>query len=56
VKPAELKKWRERHGLTQAELARALGVDVVTVSRWERGDRTPAPYLYLALREVARDR
>lgn len=55
MKPAELQKWRERHGMTQAELARALGVDVVTIGRWERGERVPPPYLYLALREIARD-
>lgn len=32
---------RERWGLTQAALAKELGVDVTTVSRWERGVRKP---------------
>jgi transcriptional regulator with XRE-family HTH domain len=36
---AELKGRREELGLSQALLARRFGVDVMTVSRWERGDR-----------------
>jgi transcriptional regulator with XRE-family HTH domain len=34
-----LKRRREELGLSQALLARRFGVDVMTVSRWERGDR-----------------
>jgi len=34
---ADLKSYRERLGLTQAQLAARLGVDAMTVSRWERG-------------------
>jgi len=34
---------RETAGLTQTDLARALDVDRATVSRWESGDRFPAP-------------
>ncbi|MBK1719214.1 hypothetical protein CKO27_16460 [Thiocystis violacea] len=30
-----------RLGLTRAELAAALGVDYDTLSKWERGERTP---------------
>lgn len=33
----ELKKWREVNGYSQGQLARILEVDVMTVSRWERG-------------------
>ena len=33
----ELRTVRNKLGLSQAGLARALGVDVMTVSRWERG-------------------
>lgn len=43
--PAEVRAARQRLGLTQAELAARLGVDVMTISRWERGARTPPPYL-----------
>lgn len=35
---------REALGLTQAQLAQLLGVHWVTVSKWERGELTPAPY------------
>jgi transcriptional regulator with XRE-family HTH domain len=35
----ELKDFRARLGLSQAQLASALGVAVMTVSRWERGEQ-----------------
>jgi len=34
-----LAKWRGEVGKTQADLARDLEVAVMTVSRWETGDR-----------------
>jgi transcriptional regulator with XRE-family HTH domain len=45
----ELAIWRKRHGLSQKQLAQGLGVDVMTVSRWERGVRGIPPHLPLAL-------
>ena len=33
----ELKQWREKTGYSQGQIARVLGVNVMTVSRWERG-------------------
>jgi len=36
---------RTEKGYTQVELAREFGVDVITVSRWERGAVTPIPRL-----------
>ena len=37
MKPEEMKRRREALGLTQAQLSRELGLDSITVSRYERG-------------------
>jgi len=54
VTPDELKRLRKRLGLSQRELADALGVHVMTVSRWETGARElkkiPEPAARLAER------
>ncbi len=39
-----LRQEREQHGWSQEKVARELGVDRVTVSRWERGISLPYPY------------
>jgi DNA-binding transcriptional regulator YiaG len=39
--PANRRLIRESAKLTQADLAAALGVDRVAVSRWERGESAP---------------
>ncbi len=44
-----LKQWRERTGYSQGKLAIILGVNVMTVSRWERGIKRPPSFLKLAL-------
>jgi len=41
----EMKKWRDEHGLTQRNLADLLGVDPITISRWERTEQKPPGYL-----------
>jgi transcriptional regulator with XRE-family HTH domain len=38
---SQIKKRREAAGLTQAQLARAMGVSEVTVQKWETGTRKP---------------
>jgi len=40
--PNYLRQWREAHGMTQAQLAAAVGVDKTTVSKWETLDREVA--------------
>lgn len=54
VTPDELKTWREKHNLLQAELAEMLGVFWLTISKWENGVQKIPPYLHLALAELAR--
>jgi transcriptional regulator with XRE-family HTH domain len=41
-KGAVLKRARMRRKLTQAKLAKKVGVHVITISRLERGDRQPS--------------
>jgi transcriptional regulator with XRE-family HTH domain len=41
---ARLRQWRERAGLSQAQLAGACGLSRYQVSRWETGDTKPAPW------------
>jgi transcriptional regulator with XRE-family HTH domain len=50
----ELRQRREALGLTQEQLAEILGVDIVTISRWERGTRSIPPHLPLALEAIDR--
>ncbi len=48
----ELQTWRVGNGYSQSQLAKALGVITLTVSRWERGDREIPPFLHLALKAL----
>jgi transcriptional regulator with XRE-family HTH domain len=47
--PEEMKRRREALGLTQAELARELGLDSITVSRYERGVNPIPKHIGLAV-------
>ncbi len=47
-----LQKWRIRNGYSQGDLARALGVIKLTVTRWENGKRDIPPFLHLALKAL----
>lgn len=49
--PVTLKKWRESKGLTQQELANAIGVHVQYVSALERGARRPGMGVATRIRE-----
>lgn len=52
----ELKAARKKLGLTQGELAKAVGVQRVTVARWEAGLRKIPPMLTLAMKPLAKER
>ncbi len=51
----ELAALRERLELTQQQLAEKLGVDRVTIARWETGTRAIPVFLGLALQTVERN-
>lgn len=40
--PAQIKEVRRQLGLSQEELAHALGVSFATVNRWENGKTAPS--------------
>lgn len=48
--PEQIKGRRRSLNISQAGLAELLGVDVMTVSRWERGIIKIPTFLHLALR------
>lgn len=50
---SELRAARERLELSQAQLAALLSVDVMTISRWERGERAIPPHLHLAIAHLS---
>ena len=56
MKGSELKEWRQRHGMTQEELAREVGVSWSTVAKWEGGQRQPGrltqPLIERAIRRI----
>ena len=52
MKPREIKEERTRFGLSQAALARHIGVRRQTISDWERGVNAPHQTFVKRLREV----
>ena len=50
----EIKAIRKRLGFTQTELANELGVNQVTVNRWENGKRKPSKLAVRQLERLAR--
>ena len=44
--------YRKLHGLTQSELAEAIGYSNKSVSKWERGDGTPDILLLIMLSDI----
>ena len=52
MKATELKRIRDDLDLTQTQLAKKLSVDVMTVSRWERGKVKIPGVVMLALKQI----
>ena len=52
----ELRAWRIKHDLSQAELAELLGVGQNTISQWELEKRKIPPYLSLLLDYLEQNR
>lgn len=48
--PKQLKEWRLKNSYSQIELARALGVTNVCISRWETGLRKIPAFLHITLK------
>lgn len=48
----DIKEWREKHGLSQSQLAELLPVNLRTLQDWEYGRGKRAPYLERALRDL----
>jgi transcriptional regulator with XRE-family HTH domain len=47
-----LRRWRLKHGFTQAWIAKRCGVSVYAVTRWENGRRVPMGETLLCLMEL----
>jgi transcriptional regulator with XRE-family HTH domain len=47
-----LTEWRQRSGLTQADLARRIGVDRSSISGWEGGRRDPSRHVVARIADV----
>ena len=48
----KIKEYRERKLLTQTELAKILGVGMVSISRWESGKHEPTMAMKRKLKEL----
>lgn len=53
--PKLIKKIRGKLGLTQEQLAHKVGVTFSTINNWEKGTRTPHPFLFKRLIEIAEE-
>lgn len=49
-----LRQLRAETGMTQADLAEALHINVATVSRWEKGHHVPGSTVATALLQLAK--
>ena len=52
IKPEDIREWRKRNKISMRLLAKILGVNPLTVFRWEHGLQRPKPYLLMALKAI----
>lgn len=55
VKPSEVRKARERLGLSQDKFAHAFGVSAATLRKWEQGQRAPTGAAKTLLKVIERE-
>lgn len=55
MKSHEIKQLREQLKLTQAQLARRLGVGRVTVARWETGRQEPSSLALAQIKQLQKE-
>jgi len=53
--PRLIKELRDKLDLTQEQFAQRVGVTFSTVNNWEKGTRTPHPFLFQRLLEMAEE-
>lgn len=49
----KIREWREKHGISQEELAKKLGVTQEAVSYWENGKKHPKRSTFKKLIEIS---
>lgn len=50
-----IKELRNKLDLTQEQFAQKVGVTFSTINNWEKGTRTPHPFLFQRLLEMAEE-
>lgn len=50
-----IKELRGKLDLTQEQFAQKVGVTFATINNWEKGSRTPHPFLFQKLLEIAEE-
>jgi len=53
--PKLIKALRDKLDLTQEQFAQKVGVTFSTINNWEKGTRTPHPFLFQRLLEIAEE-
>ena len=55
MKPDQIKKIRQKSGLSQAKLAAVLGVSIHAVQKWEQGQRKPGGAAITLMRSMKKE-